>query len=323
MPSAGCNWRIDLTARVPKPERLIASTFRDVYPQYSPDGSRIAFQSTRGEGRSQIWVGDAEARQVRQLTFVKLGLAGSPHWSPDGRTLTLDSNATGHYQVYTINPDGGRMNQLTNDRFDNFSARRSRDGRWLYFTSTRTGRTEVWKVPAAGGPPVRRFTHNGGEFGIESEDGKATYFTRTVGAGSGSIWKMPIAGGQEEQLADSLYRSNYAVAKRGIYYMTRPDEAGNCMLKFHNALPPGYHHDSSDGLSGVRSGCLAGRTLSGLCPARRPRQQPDADRELPMKIMLGLRENSLYVLLCRLLRSNPLLLTSAFGAGARRSMTRP
>ena len=226
-------WRIDLTARVPKPERLIASTFRDVYPQYSPDGSRIAFQSTRGEGRSQIWVGDAEARQVRQLTFVKLGLAGSPHWSPDGRTLTLDSNATGHYQVYTMDPDGGRMNQLTNDRFDNFSARWSRDGRWLYFTSTRTGRTEVWKMPAVGGPPVQ-MTHNGGEFGIESEDGKTLYFTRTVGAGSGSIWKMPIAGGPEEQLADSLYRSNYAIAKRGIYYMTRPDEAGNCMLKFHN-----------------------------------------------------------------------------------------
>ena len=119
---------------------------------------------------------------MRQLTFVKLGLAGSPHWSPDGRTLALDSNATGHYQVYTMNPDGGRMNQLTNDRFDNFSARWSRDGRWLYFTSTRTGRTEVWKMPTAGWRPPVQITHNGGEFGIESEDGKTLYFTRTVGA---------------------------------------------------------------------------------------------------------------------------------------------
>ena len=57
-------WRIDLTARVPKPERLIASTFRDVYPQYSPDGSRIAFQSTRGEGE-QIWVDWDAIRPVR------------------------------------------------------------------------------------------------------------------------------------------------------------------------------------------------------------------------------------------------------------------
>jgi Tol biopolymer transport system component len=226
-------WRIDLRAKKLKPERLIASTFRDVYPRYSPDGSQIAFQSMRGGGRSQVWLGDAEARHVRQLTFVKQGLAGSPHWSPDGRTLEMDSNVTGSYQVYTMDADGGRMNQLTSGKFDNFGASWSRDGRTLYFTSNRTGRAEVWKMPTAGGMAVQ-VTHNGGEFGIESEDGKTLYFTRILRADSGSIWRMPIAGGPEEQLADSLYRVNYAVAKRGIYYMTHADESGNCMLKLYD-----------------------------------------------------------------------------------------
>ncbi len=41
-------------------------------------------------------------------------------------------------------------------------------------------------------------------------------------------------GGPEEQLADSLYRVNYAVTKRGIYYMAHADESGNCMLKFYD-----------------------------------------------------------------------------------------
>jgi Tol biopolymer transport system component len=45
---------------------------------------------------------------------------------------------------------------------------------------------------------------------------------------------MPIAGGAEEQLADSLYRANYAVAKRGIYYMTHAGESGNGMLKLYD-----------------------------------------------------------------------------------------
>jgi Tol biopolymer transport system component/DNA-binding winged helix-turn-helix (wHTH) protein len=226
-------WRIDLSAREPKPEPLIASTFRDAYPKYSPDGSQIVFQSMRGGGRNQVWLGDAEGKQARQLTFVKNGLAGSPHWSPDGRTLEMDSNVTGSYQVYTMDADGGRMNQLTSGKFDNFLASWSRDGRSLYFTSTRTGRTEIWKMPAGGGAAVQ-VTHNGGETGTESEDGKTLYFTRILRADSGSIWKMPTAGGPEEQLADSLYRVNYAVARRGIYYMTHADESGNSTLKCYD-----------------------------------------------------------------------------------------
>jgi Tol biopolymer transport system component/DNA-binding winged helix-turn-helix (wHTH) protein len=225
-------WRIDLSARELKPERLIASTFRDVFPQYSPDGTRIAFESARG-GSTQTWVTDAEGRQARQLSFVKHGLAGAAHWSPDGRTLQMDSNVTGSYQVYTMDADGGKMKQLTDDKFDNFGATWSRDGRSLYFTSTRTGRDEVWKMSANGGPAFQ-ITHNGGGFGIESEDGKTLYFTKTLRTDSGSIWRMPLAGGPEEQLADSLYRVNYAVTKRGIYYMTHADESGNCMLKLYD-----------------------------------------------------------------------------------------
>jgi Tol biopolymer transport system component/DNA-binding winged helix-turn-helix (wHTH) protein len=226
-------WRIDLNAKEPKPERLIASTFRDVYPRYSPDGSQIAFQSTRGGGRNQVWLGNSEGKQARQLTFVTRGLAGGPHWSPDGRTLEMDSNATGSYQVYTMDPDGGKMNQITSGRFDNFLASWSRDGRSMYFTSTQTGRTEIWKMPAGGGTAVQ-ITHNGGEAGIESEDGKTLYFTRILRADSGSVWRMPVGGGPEEELADSLYRVNYAVTGRGIYYMTHPDQSGNCTLKVYD-----------------------------------------------------------------------------------------
>jgi len=225
-------WRIDLRAKELKPERLIASTSRDVYPQYSPDGSQIAFESARGGAGAQVWLSDAEGRQARQLTFVNRGLAGSAHWSPDGRVLAMDSNVTGSYQIYTMDSDGGKMKQLT-DKFDNFGVTWSRDGGSLYFTSTRTGRTEVWKMPAGGGTAVQ-VTHNGGQFGRESEDGKTLYFARTLRSDSGSIWKMPIAGGTEQQLADSLYRVNFAVAKRGIYYMTHAGESGNCVVKFYD-----------------------------------------------------------------------------------------
>jgi Tol biopolymer transport system component/predicted Ser/Thr protein kinase len=223
-------WRIDLTAKTPQPERLIASTARDVFPQYSPDGSRLAFYSDRS-GTAQIWVGDPEGRQTQQVTFVKHGQAASPHWSPDGRTLAVDSNQTGVSEVYTVSASGGAMKQLTEGPLANFSTIWSRDGHWMYFTSKRTGRSEIWKMPDGGGQATQ-ITQNGGIGAVESFDGKTLYFGKETGAGS--IWKMPLAGGPEEQLTDSLYRTNFALTKRGIYYMTSPGEKRTSVLMFYD-----------------------------------------------------------------------------------------
>jgi Tol biopolymer transport system component len=157
--------------------------------------------------------------------------AATPHWSPDGRTLVFDSNESGTGQLYTISPDGGKMTRLASDRFDDFNATWSRDERWMYFTSTRTGREEIWKMPAGGGSPFQ-VTHDGGVKGIESEDGKTLYFGND--RSSGSVRKMPVAGGPEQQLTDSLYRDNFAVTKKGIYYMTNPGNLGTSTLRFYS-----------------------------------------------------------------------------------------
>jgi serine/threonine protein kinase/WD40 repeat protein len=223
-------WRIDLTAKTPQPERLVNSTARDVYPQYSPDGTRLAFYSNRS-GIAQVYISDSEGRQPQQITFVKQGQAGTPHWSPDGRTLVIDVNQTGAYETYTISASGGAMNQLTQGPFVNFDATWSRDGHWMYFTSKRSGRSEIWKMPDGGGAATQ-ITHNGGVGAVESFDGKTLYFSKDAGAGS--IWKMPVDGGPEEQLTDSLYRFNFAVTKRGIYYMTGPGEKRTSVLMFYD-----------------------------------------------------------------------------------------
>ena len=224
-------WRIDLKAKVPVPQRIIASTFRDVYPQFSPDGRRIVFESARTGDKNQIWMSDADGGGPRQMTFVKQGLAASPHWSPDGRTLEFDSNMTGKYQIYTMSPDGGKIKQLTQGPSYSYDGNWSRDGRWMYFASNRSGQTEVWKVPDGGGEAVQ-VTRKGGTRVIESPDGKMLYISKQDG--DGSIWKMPAIGGGEEQLVNSLNRDNFAVSPLGIYYMTASREDGTASLKFYS-----------------------------------------------------------------------------------------
>jgi Tol biopolymer transport system component len=224
-------WRIDLTAKSLHPEPFIASTVRDVAPQYSPDGRKLAFHSSRSGTGLQIWVSDSEGNQARQLTDMHPGIAASPHWSPDGQTIAFDSSSSGHFQVYAMIADGGKMVQRTHGAYDNFGGAWSRDGRWLYFTSIRTGRKELWKVSVDGGEPIP-VTHHGGEMATESQDGSTLYYSKE--AGNGSIWKMPTAGGPEQQLTDSLYRTNFAVTKTGIYFMTAPNLDGTSELRYYS-----------------------------------------------------------------------------------------
>jgi Tol biopolymer transport system component len=228
-------WHVDLDSnglpeknQAPKP--ILASTFRDAYPQYSPDGAYLAFYSNRAGGATQTWVARLADQQVRQLTFPKAGLAGTASWSPDGKVLALDANPDGMFQIYTMSAEGGKMSPLTKGPASNFAATWSRDGRWLYFCSTRTGRNEVWKTPSGGGAAAQ-ITRNGGVKAVESADGKSLYFSKDVG--SGSVWEMPVSGGEERQISTSLYRNNFAVAKLGIYYTTATQLDGTASVNFY------------------------------------------------------------------------------------------
>ncbi len=143
-----------------RPSPLIASTFQDDAPQYSPDGNRIAFSSRRS-GSCEIWVCDRQGRSPVQLTRFGGPLPGSPRWSPDGKEIAFDARKEGNADIYVMDADGGRLRRLTVDETQEFMPSWSRDGRWLYFASNRTGTLQIWKMPASGGPPVQ-ITKQGG-----------------------------------------------------------------------------------------------------------------------------------------------------------------
>jgi Tol biopolymer transport system component/DNA-binding winged helix-turn-helix (wHTH) protein len=206
-------WRLDLAAKGAAPERWIASTRREAFPQYSPDGRRIVFYSNRS-GSLQIWVCDADGSRASAITSTKPAVNGTPRWSPDGRTISFDSNITGAYQIYTVSADGGKVRQMTCGAGSNYTASWSRDGRWIYFASNAAGDAQVWKIPSHGGAPVQ-VTRHGGMAATESPDGKTLYYNKAVG--KGSLWKMPVEGGPEEKIAEPIFRYNYAASDKGVY----------------------------------------------------------------------------------------------------------
>jgi Tol biopolymer transport system component len=238
------------------PTSLIESTFIEEHPQYSPDGRRIAFESTQPSGdRSEIWLAHADGRSATQLTRGPGRWQGTPGWSPDGREVVFDSYAEDRQvDIWTIGVDGSGLRQITHDPAYDITPIWSRDGRFLYFASNRTGRFEIWRVPAGGGAEVQ-VSRGGGFLPFESFDGTTLYYAQSA-EGSGPLIAIPTAGGEERTVLPCVVGFTYAGAPRGILHAAcgSSEHRGRTLLYWDAATGrdqpiEGIEADSINGLS--------------------------------------------------------------------------
>src|SRR5262249_7496304 len=88
-------------------KRLTDAKGYDAEGSYSPDGKQIVFCSNRG-GNLELYVMDADGKNVRQLTNAPGCYNGGPFFSPDGKRVIFrsDRKKKDHLQLYMINADG-------------------------------------------------------------------------------------------------------------------------------------------------------------------------------------------------------------------------
>ena len=86
---------------------------------YSPDGKQIVFTSNRDAADSlEIYIMDADGKNVRKVTNTPHCYNGGPFFSPDGKRVIFrsDRKEKDRLQLFVINADGTGEKALTDDQ---------------------------------------------------------------------------------------------------------------------------------------------------------------------------------------------------------------
>jgi TolB protein len=109
--------------------------WHDEDPQWSPDGGRIAFASTRGARDNwDIYVMEADGSGVQRLTD-HAAPDQDPAWAADGRSLFFTSERDGRGEIYRVWLDSRKVDRVTSGWSRAIMPATSPDGRYLAYAA--------------------------------------------------------------------------------------------------------------------------------------------------------------------------------------------
>lgn len=177
--------------------RLTTTRGNQSQPSWSPDGSRIAYQSD--QDADHIYVMDADGKRAHRVTNDPAPET-EPAWSPDGRWIAYSRRLPGSEirEIWLVHPDGSGRRRLTARAQAAYGPAWSPDGKTIAFASKQeTSRFEIYAV-GSDGQGLRRVTFSN-EDAFEpawSQDGRTIAFSR-----GGSIVTVDPSGGDPKVLS--------------------------------------------------------------------------------------------------------------------------
>ncbi|HWN11639.1 MAG TPA: DUF5050 domain-containing protein [Pyrinomonadaceae bacterium] len=148
--------------------RLTSNDFNDEHPRWSPDGTKILFQSDRDNpetGNADVYAMSTDGSGQTRLTTDDTDDSAAV-WSPDGSKIMFQSLRNGqYYQIYVMNADGTNQLNVSNGIAADYQPSWSPDGSKIAFASERdqAGRPNIY-VMNANGSNQTRLTFTGEPF---------------------------------------------------------------------------------------------------------------------------------------------------------------
>lgn len=154
-------------------------------------------------------------------------------FAPDGKII-FSSAISGNDEIWSIETDGSRQKQLTNDLADDKQPVVSPDDGSIFFASNRTGKIEVWKMNADGTDQTQITETDGGFPYLVTPDGKWVYYLHGV---SRKPWRVSTGGGDEKQI------SNESIT----VFAVSPDGSRSAFIKSPNGAQEIFINSLFDG----------------------------------------------------------------------------
>ncbi len=199
---------------------LISNPADESRPLYSPDGSKLAFVSTR-TGGGDIYVLTLVTGALERITFSD-SASNLDSWSRDGQWLYFTSNTTdvaGQGDIFRVRSTGGTPLEVSRERYLNeFESAPSPDGKqialvakgissqqWWRNGHAHIDETELWLKPIASPSPTDPRYHRllsadaKHAWPMWSPDGK-TLFYMSDKSGAENIWSADATTGAEHQV---------------------------------------------------------------------------------------------------------------------------
>jgi CSLREA domain-containing protein len=113
----------------------LTSVGSNLQPTFSPNGSKIAFDSNRN-GQYQLFVMNADGSGQTQVMTTG-GAVGGSSWSPDGSQIAFNEDTNGTNQIFTVNVGTGTVTGPLTSTGANTNPHWSPDGSKMLFVSSR------------------------------------------------------------------------------------------------------------------------------------------------------------------------------------------
>ncbi|MBI4218997.1 MAG: PD40 domain-containing protein [Chloroflexi bacterium] len=131
---------------------------KDSRPRWSPDGTRIAFESRRDSTDTDIYVVDINGKKEVNATN-QAGNDRDFDWSPVSRRVVFVSDRDGNPEIYVQTIGGKAASRLTNNHANETGPKWSPDGKRILFVSDADGDSDIYLM-RPDGKEQERLTQN-------------------------------------------------------------------------------------------------------------------------------------------------------------------